>query len=207
MRHTYKAEGYGVVIRPVELADAEFIVELRHAQHARGKLGDSSRSVADQQAWLGDYFDRVGDYYFIVETRDRIPIGTCGIYNHVGPTAECGRLIILSGVHAALGVVMLSFELAFGKLALAELRATSVASNLAVHSMIKKLGGRHISVDAGGRMISGQRVDILRFSMTRSDWEQNRARLDKIAHRAGKRVEWWSNHHADATRSKQGKRA
>ena len=54
--------------------DAAFIVWLRNLDHARGRLGDSAITEASQQAWLKSYFDRAGDYYFIIETLDGISV-------------------------------------------------------------------------------------------------------------------------------------
>ena len=68
MRHTLQAEGFGVRLRPVRLEDAPFIVWLRNLEHVKGRVGDSAADAAGQEAWLRAYFERQGDYYFIIET-------------------------------------------------------------------------------------------------------------------------------------------
>src|SRR5215813_930493 len=101
MQHSFVAEGFGVRLRPVQLEDAEFIVWLRHLEHVQGKLGDSAGDVESQKAWLRTYFEREGDYYFLVETMSGIPLGTHGVYGVRETSAEAGRLIIRAEVPAA----------------------------------------------------------------------------------------------------------
>src|SRR5512135_2682798 len=101
MRHTIQIEGFGVRLRPVRIEDAGFIVWLRNLDHAKGKVGDSAMNAAAQKVWLEAYFDRQGDYYFIIETLGRIAVGAYGLYNVVGASAESGRWIVRPDVPAA----------------------------------------------------------------------------------------------------------
>ena len=55
-------------LRPVRIEDAAFIVWLRNLDFVKGNVGDSATDVATQEAWLRAYFEREGDYYFIVES-------------------------------------------------------------------------------------------------------------------------------------------
>jgi RimJ/RimL family protein N-acetyltransferase len=170
MRHSLKAEGFGVRLRPVRIDDAAFIVWLRHLDYVKGKLGDSAPDVASQEAWLNTYFEREGDYYFIVETAGGIPVGTHGIYGVTGTRAESGRFIIRQEVPAAVPTSVLSFELVFEKMGIRELWATSVASNRSLHSYIRKLGCRQVRTETAGRIIDGKPVDLLHFVQTAEDW-------------------------------------
>ena len=61
----------GIRLRPVRLEDAPFIVWLRNLVHAKGRVGDSAEDIDSQERWLHAYFDREGDYYFLVETLSR----------------------------------------------------------------------------------------------------------------------------------------
>ena len=75
MRHTLQAEGFGVRLRPVRMEDAAFIVWLRNLEHVKGRVGDSAMDASAQETWLRAYFDRQGDYYFIIETLGRTAVG------------------------------------------------------------------------------------------------------------------------------------
>jgi len=114
MQHTVEAEGWGVRLRPVQLADAEFIVWLRNLEHAKGRVGDSAANPSAQQEWLHVYFQRPGDYYFIIETLNRKPVGAYGIYDIRGRSAESGRWVIRTDVPAAIPSALVAFDIAFG---------------------------------------------------------------------------------------------
>lgn len=180
-------------MRPVRMDDAAFIVWLRGSEHAKGKLGDSATTPGAQERWLESYFDRAGDYYFIAETLSGIPIGTNSVYDVLGKNAECGRLIISPGVQAALPASMLTYDLAFDRLGLGELRATSVESNTTLHSFIKKLGYQQVGIDRAARVINGEPVNIYNFVLNAADWRKQREKLIPLAEYAGRRIGEWES--------------
>src|SRR5262245_32911002 len=122
MDHKMQAEGFGVRLRPVRLEDAAFIVWLRNLDHARGRVGDSAKDEAAQRVWLSTYFQRPGDYYFIIETLGGVPVGAYGIYDVQAESAESGRWVIRPDVPAPIPSAMVAFDIAFGLLRLKELR-------------------------------------------------------------------------------------
>lgn len=178
-------------LRPVRMEDAAFIVWLRNSDHAKGKLGDSAATAEGQKSWLQTYSDRTGDYYFIVETTGGVSVGTIGIYDHAAASAEFGRFIIAPGVQAALSAMVLCCNLAFERLALSELRATSVGTNVKLHSFIRKLGFQQTSIDRAERRIKGEMVDIFNFSLTANDWLEQRDSFVPLADYAGRRISEW----------------
>lgn len=191
MRHSLEVEGFGVRLRPVRMDDAAFIVWLRNLDHVMGKVGDSAADMASQEAWLNSYFERKGDYYFIVETLGQIPVGTHGVYDVGHSSAELGRLIIRPKVPAAVPTSLLTIDLAFGKMELKELRATSVGSNLKVHSYVEKLGFRQIKIESAAQVIQGRAADIVHFALTETEWFQSRERVVPIARYAETQVRAW----------------
>ena len=90
----------GIRLRPVRLEDAPFIVWLRNLVHAKRRVGDSAEDIDSQERWLHAYFDREGDYYFLVETLSGVPLGTNAIYDLQEARGEIGRLVIRPGVSA-----------------------------------------------------------------------------------------------------------
>jgi RimJ/RimL family protein N-acetyltransferase len=191
MRHTIQSEGLGVRLRPVRLSDAEFIVWLRHLDHAKGRVGDSAADAASQRAWLNDYFERPGDYYFIVETFGGIAVGAYGIYDVSGRSAESGRWIIRLGVPAAIPNAIVAFDLAFGRLGLSELRAKTVSTNQSVLSLNRKFGFRQTGVEAASQFIGGRLVDQVHFLLEAKDWPAVRERLLPLARLAETQVREW----------------
>jgi RimJ/RimL family protein N-acetyltransferase len=191
MHHSLHAEGFGIRVRPVQLDDAAFIVWLRNLDHVKGRLGDSATDVASQEKWLKNYFEKDGDYYFMIETLSGIPVGTHGIYDVVGTSGETGRFIMRPGVAGAVPTSLLSFDLAYEQMGLTELRATSVASNRKLHSYICRLGFRQVKLEHAGRVIGGRAVDVVHFIQTAEDWFRVRQQAIPLARLAETQVREW----------------
>lgn len=191
MRHEIHLEGFNLRVRPVRIEDAAFIVWLRNRDYVKGNVGDSATDVASQEAWLRAYFEREGDYYFIVESSGGIPLGTHGIYDVNGTSAENGRHIMRAEVMAGLPSGILTADLAFGSMGLHELRACVVATNLAVQSLHRKSGFKEVGRVAAAQMIDGKPVDMVEFLITTEEWRKHRDRELPLAHFAGKQVLEW----------------
>jgi RimJ/RimL family protein N-acetyltransferase len=191
MQHTLKIEGFGVRLRPVRMEDAAFILWLRNLEHVKGKVGDSATSLAGQEAWLKEYFKREGDYYFIVETPGGIPLGTHGIYDVRGTSAEKGRHIIRPETVAGVPAGLLATDLGFGQLGMSEMRATCVSTNGAVRSLHRRSGFKEVGILRAARTINGRPVDLLQFLLTPVDWARVRDGLVPLAHVAGTQVLEW----------------
>ena len=191
MRHDIHLEGFNLRLRPVRIEDATFIVWLRNQDHVKGRVGDSAAAVAAQEAWLKDYFEREGDYYWIVESSGGIPLGTHGIYNVQGTIAERGRHIMRVEVMAGIPSAMLTAELAFGSMGLQTLRSTVVATNQEVLSLHRRSGFKEVGRIVAAQMIDGKPVDLVEFVFTAEEWGKRRDRVMPLAHFAGKQVLEW----------------
>jgi RimJ/RimL family protein N-acetyltransferase len=200
MRHNLHAEGFGVRLRPVRLEDAGFIVWLRNLDHVRGRVGDSAVDAAAQEAWLKAYFERQGDYYFIIETQGGIAVGAYGIYELIGASAESGRWIIRPDVPAAIPSAIHAFEIAFGALGLRELRVKTVSTNRPVLSLNRKFGFRQTRIEPAAQVIGGQAVDLVHFLLDIKDWPGIREKLLPLARLAEAQVRDWEQ--AERTASK-----
>jgi RimJ/RimL family protein N-acetyltransferase len=171
--------------------DAVFIVWLRNLEHAKGRIGDSAITEVSQQAWLKTYFDRPGDYYFIIETAGGTSVGAYGIYDIRGTSAESGRWVIRPDVPAAIPSAMLAFDTAFNTLHLDELRVRTISTNRNVLSLNRKFGFRQTLIEPAAQMIAGQPVDQVHFVLPASDWPNGRERLLPLARLAEKQVLDW----------------
>ena len=191
MRHSLHAEGFGVRLRPVRMEDAAFIVWLRSLDHVKGRVGDSAVDAAAQEAWLRAYFDRPGDYYFVIETAGRIAVGAYGIYDLKGSSAESGRWVVRPEVGAAIPSALLGLDIAFNKLGLTEVRVTTVSTNRSVLSLNHKFGFRQTGIAKNAQVIGGQAVDLVHFVLEGKDWPKVRARLVPLAQVAQKQVCEW----------------
>jgi len=191
MRHDIQVEGFDLRLRPVRTDDAAFIVWLRNLDYVKGQVGDSAADVAGQEAWLRAYFEREGDYYFIAEALGGVPVGTHGIYDVRGTSAEKGRQIVRPELTAGVPVAMLATDLAFERLGLRELRSTCVSTNVTVHSLHRKSGFIEVGITRAAQIIDGKPVDLLQFVLTAEDWFKVRDRLLPLARLAGRQVRDW----------------
>ena len=177
MRHSIREEGFGVRLRPVAMEDAAFIVWLRNLDYVKGKVGDSASDISGQQAWLEAYFEREGDYYFIIETLGGIPLGTHSLYDVSDGVAELGRWVIRPGVQAAVPSHMVNFKIAFERLGLKALRNATVSTNRPVLSISRKFGFQQVRLEPQGRTIGGKPVDMVHFILTAEEWVKTRPSL------------------------------
>ena len=191
MRHDLYAEGFGVRLRPVILEDAAFIVWLRNLDHAKGNVGDSAVTEKAQRDWLKNYFQRPGDYYFIIETAAGRSVGAYGIYDQTGDSAESGRWVIRSDVPAAIPSAIHAFDLAFNSLKLRELRTKTVSTNQRVLSLNVKFGFRQTHVETNSQVIGGRMVDQIHFVLGASTWPGLRPKLVPLARVAEKQIAEW----------------
>ena len=168
-------------MRPVRLEDAAFIVWLRNLGHATGRVGDSAKDTAAQLAWMNAYFNRPGDYYFIIETSGGIPVGAYGIYDVIGASAESGRWVIRPEVPAAVPSALVAFDIAFGQLKLAELRVRTVSSNKNVLSLNRKFGFQQVRVEPSAQIIGGETVDMVHFLLEAKEWPKTRDKIASLA--------------------------
>jgi len=76
-----KLIGKNINLRLVEIDDAEFILNLRLE---KGKfLSNTNPRLEEQKKWIKLYKERESlkqEYYFIIENKDSLPIGTVRIY-------------------------------------------------------------------------------------------------------------------------------
>jgi len=202
MRHSLTAQGYGLRLRPVRLDDAPFIVWLRNLDYVKGRVGDSAVDVAGQERWLNCYFEREGDYYFIAETLNEIPLGTYGIYDLNETSAEIGRLVIRPEVPAGAPATLLLIDLIYGQMGITQLRGRVVARNHRARSFFRKLGFNEVKVEHASQVIGGHAVDMVLLSLTTEDWFRVRERFITEAQQAETWIREWAQ--ADLQGGSQG---
>ncbi len=191
MRHNFHLDGFKLRLRPVQMEDAAFITWLRNLDYVKGNVGDSAQNVVAQENWLKSYFDRPGDYYFIVETLNGIPLGTHGVYDVKAGSAEKGRHIMRPEVLAGLPNSMLLIDLAFKQLELSELRSNHVSTNQKLYSLHRKCGFKQIGIKHNAQIVGGSPVDLIQYILTKGDWSKVRGGLLPLAEFAGCQVSDW----------------
>ena len=198
MIHNIVAEGFGIRHRPVRMEDASFLFWLRNLEHAKGKVGDSAADVASQEAWMQAYFEREGDYYFLIETACGIPVGTWGIYDMQAGSAEIGRWIMLPKTPAAIPSIIPGMDIVFNQLGLQTLRTKVVSSNRRVILLDRQIGFKDTHSEPAAQIIGGKPVDLIHMEMKSEDWPQTRKNLMPMALMLEVQVRKWEQEAARA---------
>lgn len=136
MKHRLSIDGLGYSLRPVQLSDAQFILNIRLEDMNRTRyIHEIPNDIELEEQWIRKYFDRAGDYFFIIENKiTGQSEGTVGIYDMEDGRAEWGRWVIQKGSLAAVESVDLIYKIAFQVLDLRELYCRTIEKNDSVVS-------------------------------------------------------------------------
>lgn len=184
MRHNLKLEGEAFALRPVELDDSDFIVEQRNDPRIQRFINRGARDVGEQQAWLNEYFERPGDYYFmIVDRRTGAREGMVAIYevDEEQRIAEWGRWVVRPGSLAAVESALLMFRIAFEQLGLEMVYSRTVCDNKAVASFHDSSGVTRARILHDYVTLDGTTYDSVEHHATRENFPEVEARLAPLA--------------------------
>ena len=191
MKHNLHIRGFGFSLRPLCLDDAEFIVELRGDRQRSRFLHPIPASVEAQRDYVLKYFERPGDYYFVVEgqhqnTRE----GLVAIYevDFQKRTASWGRWILRPGSWASVECALRVYEAAFECLSLDEIRSQTYCENPHVVSFHDRCGVPRHGVLPGYYNVDGIPIDVVEHVLTRADWPRVRQIMEPMARKIAERL-------------------
>lgn len=191
MRHDIRIEGYAFRLRPVNDSDASFICRLRTDGYLNRFLHASSPRIEDQLEWLGRYYDRPDDYYFVVEAlATGASEGVISIYDveaH-GKRGEWGRWILRPKSLAAIESAWLIYRVAFDRIGLEEVYCRTVAANTAVVSFHDSCGITNQRLLPNHFELGGRAHDAVEHSVSRASWIELGARLSRLAQLTARRI-------------------
>lgn len=161
--------------------DAGFILSLRTDPKLGRFLNPTSSRLEDQQAWLGNYFERANDHYFIIEDMADSRQGAIAIYDIVDGKAEWGRWVLRHGSLAALESAWMIYETGFYGLGLKTMYCRTMAENAKVVSFHDSFGaGRAWTVMLHGKRHVEHRIEA-------AGWESIRNRVKQLIEKVGRR--------------------
>lgn len=182
MRHDLTLEGEAFALRPIAVRDAEAVIALRTAPGRSDFVHPISPNTEDQVAWIENYFERAGDYYFAVEEKRNLSFeGTIAIYDRSAADAEWGRWVLRGDSLAASESVLLVFRLAMETLNIERLFCRTLVENEKVISFHDRCGLRNAGVLAGAFQIDGRPRDAILHELTAANWPRVRERLAQSA--------------------------
>ncbi len=168
MKHDLHIDGIAYRLRPVTLCDAQFIIDLRLEDQDRNKfINRISSDLESQKDWLERYFEREGDYYFVVENKlNGDPEGLVGIYDLENSKAEWGRWVIKKGSLATTECLDLLFKIAFNTLEIDELYCRTICDNVRVVSLHDSLPQLKRGVLTSQIELNGGNYDVVEHYTT-----------------------------------------
>lgn len=185
MRHDIALSGFAFALRPVELADADFITALRAPSARTRFLNRDAGTVDAQRAWLEAYFARPGDYYFVVHALNGgTDEGLLGLYDvdAAARTAEWGRWLLREGSSAAVESALLVYRCVFERLHLDSVHCRTLADNAQVVSFHDSCGLVRAPREVIIR-VDGKQQPAVEHSLARAQWPVVEERLTRIAQR------------------------
>jgi len=184
VRHDIHLRGHAYEIRPVELADAEFMLGLRTDPDLSRLIHPTSPRLEDQEAYLDRYFETPGDFYFIVvRTATGRQEGMLAIYDidHARAQAEWGRWIMRHDSMGAPESALLVYRTAFNVLGLNRIYCRTAAANRNVVAFHTSCGlDTNVTVKLTHNF-GGTVYDAVEQVMTRERWAAAERALDERA--------------------------
>jgi RimJ/RimL family protein N-acetyltransferase len=192
MRHDIRVVGHAFALRPVDLTDAPLIVALRADTERARHLHPVELDIAAQEEYLSDYFQREGDYYFVIvrrAARDDAE-GLIGIYDvdDERRRAEWGRWITHRTSLAAVESAWLIYRVAFERLGLREVYCHTLEGNTAALSFHDRCGLTRRDRLQGKVEIGGERHAVIEHVLDREAWATVSELLETRARRLASRV-------------------
>lgn len=139
-------ENYGIRLRSVEIADAEFIVNARTDEKRSRFISTTNPDIEKQQEWIKSYKVREiqgTEYYFIAEDEEGESFATYRIYDITNDTCEIGSWVTLPGYTKSLNAIKVDImmkEFAFEDLGFDQIKFEVRKKNFSVlkyHSLFK----------------------------------------------------------------------
>jgi RimJ/RimL family protein N-acetyltransferase len=188
VKHSIRVDGEAFRLRPISTDDAAFIIKLRTDPELGKYLHATSSSVADQIAWTHRYYERQGDWYFIVEqVSNGESHGAVAIYNYeaANASAEWGRWILKRGSLAALESVSLVYDAGFDRLGLTLMYSRTEDANQPVVSFHTSLGSALYGrvMGSGGERWTEQRITSVRWREIRPTLEKKISAVAAVVNR------------------------
>ena len=175
MRHNIAVSGSRFRLRPVELSDARFLLELRTDPSRARFLGPTPPYIEAQEKWIEQYFDRPGDYYFIVEdVRTDASEGSIGIYDcdEADRSAQWGRWVVRNGSLSAVESAYLIYTVGFELLGLERMYCRTAIANERVISFHDSFGLTRTRALNKSILLPDGPSDAVEHELTREAWQR-----------------------------------
>jgi RimJ/RimL family protein N-acetyltransferase len=145
-------QGKNINLRPAEVKDAEFILELRTQTDKTQFLSQVDDNLQKQRNWLKDYKvkEQEGlEYYFIIESKLSEQIGLVRVYDLLSDSFCWGSWLIKENAPTTTAIesALLIYEFGFGELSYKKSHFDVRKGNERVIAFHKRFGAKVVSED------------------------------------------------------------
>lgn len=179
-------EGFGLVLRSVEVRDAEAALALRADPELTQYLPPLDISVEQQRTWIASQREKPGDWYFAIERRYGGGLeGFIGLYAHDPQSshAEWGRWILKPGSLAAWESEYLLHKFSIEDVSLAENYCLTIALNDRALRNHDQLGAQRVGLKSRHFEVRGEYFDAVEHRMSAARWIEVRPAAEQQARR------------------------
>ena len=184
MRHNIRMRGHAFELRPIDVADADFMVSLRTDPDLSRLIHPTSPRVQDQRDWIERYFERPGDYYFIVvRTGTGREEGAVAIQevDVQGRQAEWGRWVLRKESMGAPESALLIYRAAFDLLDVDRVYCRTAVANANVVAFHTSCGLRTMPNGQLKHIFGGVEYGAVEQYVTRDGWPVTERTLEQRA--------------------------
>ncbi len=143
-------ESKNIILRDVEIQDAEFILSLRCNENKAKFLHKTKNDLKQQQEYIKNYKTKNDEWYFIIENKENELLGTVRIYDLIDNCDFCwGSWLIKDGAPTTTAITsaILLYEYAFYKLKFTKAHFDVRKENKRVRAFHERFGAKCIKED------------------------------------------------------------
>lgn len=147
IRRTALVHGRSIILRDMEEADAEFVLQLRLDPRRNQFLSPVNAQVQAQRNWIRQYRESEGQAYFVICNSASERLGTVRIYDAIGESFSWGSWILKEGApaYAAIESAVLVYLLATQCWGFRAAHFNVHPANASVLGFHEKFGARRVS--------------------------------------------------------------
>ena len=157
-------EGKYINLRDVKEEDAEFILSLRTSEKKSRFLHKTQNDIDKQVSYIRNYKTLDNEWYFIIEDKKQVPLGTVRIYDIIGDSFCWGSWLLIDGLSPSIALesALLIYEYAFYYLGFLNVHFDVRKGNIKVQRFHENFGAKRTGETD---------LDIL-YTYTKSDYEK-----------------------------------
>lgn len=150
--------GKYIWLKSVDVSDASFTSKLRSNIELCKFIHKVDASIEGQKEFILNQRQTQGDYYFLIQSHDKNPLGTIALYHICGTTAEIGRWVSLGNAFENLESIILVHDFAFNTLNLESVYTCTDVNNERVKNFWMRFGGDERYIEEESDYIASKNI-------------------------------------------------